>query len=150
MTAGFAVWQTVGASASGPSDSPAWQRAVTPVTGATLVTLARAQAAAAGDAAPTLIQHVLTTRQRANLAAGGDKVPGDNPSYLVAIRGNYTVQRALPPIPPGAPAPTQTTANYSVITLVVDASTGQITDYGISDEYPNLDSVGAVSTDSSN
>ncbi|MGO9902987.1 MAG: hypothetical protein ACLP0J_25620 [Solirubrobacteraceae bacterium] len=103
--------------------------------------IALTQAAALGDANPSLIQHAEATRQAANLAAGGDIVPGSDPSILIAERGTFTAPNA--PRPAGAPAP-----NGTVFTMVVDIATGQVTDTGITDDYPNLASLGTVTTDS--
>jgi hypothetical protein len=96
--------------------------------------------AGAGDPRPTLIQHSEGSRYRANLVASGDIVPGKAWSYLIAERGHFVFNDT--PGPPGSRAP-----SGSVITLVVDAATGEITDYGVSDRYPRLAVLGPLKTD---
>ncbi len=93
-----------------------------------------------GDPHPTLIQHSEGTRRDANLVDSGDVVPGGERSYLIAERGRFVLENA--PRPPGAPAP-----HGSVLTLVVNASTGRITDGGVSNRYPDLAKLGPVHTD---
>lgn len=68
------------------------------------------------------------------------KVPGEQESYLIAERGHFVAGNA--PIPRGAPAP-----SGSVLTLVVDAVSGQVTDVGIQGNYPDLAQLGPVTTD---
>ena len=96
--------------------------------------------AANGDRRPSLIQHVQATRHRANLIAGGDIVPGSNWCYLIAERGRFVAKDAS--YPAGGHPP-----KGSVITLVVDARTGDVLDFGLSDRYPRLRKLGAVHTD---
>jgi hypothetical protein len=105
-----------------------------------IVQIAERAAAAAGDRRPTLIQHSAGTRQRANAIASGDRVPGKRWSYLIAERGSFVLKFVS--VPPGARAPRGT-----VLTLVVDAATGTVSDLGASNRYPNLAALGAVSTD---
>jgi hypothetical protein len=87
-----------------------------------------------------LIQHSAGTRAEANLVASGDLVPGTQTSYLIAERGHFVLNDA--PIPPGAHAP-----SGSVLTLIVNAATGQITDLGVSNTCPDLAKLGPVTTD---
>jgi hypothetical protein len=104
-----------------------------------IASIASQAAAKAGDPSPTSIQYsAVTTRSQANLVDSGDVVPGDNASYLVALRGKFATSG---PVPPGAAEPTG-----SVLTLVVDATTGEITDIGLEDTYPDLGTLGPVST----
>jgi hypothetical protein len=105
-----------------------------------VVRIARRAAARAGDRSPTLVQHSAGTRQHANAVASGDRVPGNRWSYLVAERGSFVLESAS--VPPGAPAPRGT-----VLTIVVDAATGTPTDIGVSNRYPDLAALGAVTTD---
>jgi hypothetical protein len=105
-----------------------------------IVQIAERAAAAAGDRTPTLIQHSEGTRQRANEIASGDRVPGKRWSYLIAERGSFVLKSVSPP--PGARPP-----RGSVLTLVVDAVTGTVSDFGVSNQYPNLAALGAVTTD---
>jgi hypothetical protein len=97
-------------------------------------------AAQAGDRKPTLIQHSEGTRYEANLVASGDLVPGRRWSYLIAERGHFAFKNASRPA--GARAP-----SGSVLTLVVDASTRQVTDTGLSNRYPHLGELGSARTD---
>jgi hypothetical protein len=107
---------------------------------AQILRLALGAAAANGDPRPTLIQHSAGTRYAANFVASHDLVPGSAWSYLIAERGKFVAEAA--PRPAGAPAP-----RGSVITLIVNAATGQGTDGGISDYYPPLAKLGPVTTD---
>ena len=77
----------------------------------------------------------------------GSIVPGDRESFLIAIRGSFTVRQRRRPFVPEAPEPVETTATYSVMTLIVDVATGAPTDSGMSNEYPDLAMVGRVVTD---
>jgi hypothetical protein len=105
-----------------------------------ILRIARTAAANAGDRNPILIQHSQGTREKANLVDSGDIVPGRQWSYLIAERGHFAFKDATRPA--GARAPTG-----SVLTLVVNASTSQITDSGLSNRYPDLAKLGAVRTD---
>jgi hypothetical protein len=105
-----------------------------------ILQIAMAAANGAGDPHPTLIQHSEGTREKANLIDSGDIVPGRRWSYLIAERGHFVFNDA--PRPSGAPAP-----RGSVLTLVVDAATHQVTDTGLSNRYPHLAKLGPVTTD---
>ena len=105
-----------------------------------IVQIAGRAAAAAGDRTPMLIQHSEGTRQRANAIASGDRVPGKRWSYLIAERGSFLLKNVS--IPPGARVP-----QGGVLTLVVDAATGTVSDLGVSNQYPHLAALGAVTTD---
>jgi hypothetical protein len=105
-----------------------------------LLAIAQQAAARNGDRFPSLIQHsALTTRRRANLVDSGDVVPYGEPSYLIAIRGHF---KGDAPRPPGSKAPSGT-----VLTLVVNALTGKVTDGGLGDNYPDLAKFGPVHID---
>jgi hypothetical protein len=97
-------------------------------------------ATASGDPRPTLIQHTAGTRYAANSISSGDRVPGSAWSYLVAERGEFVAESASRPAGVSAP-------RGSVITLVVNATTGRVSDSGISNHYPRLDKLGPVTTD---
>jgi hypothetical protein len=105
-----------------------------------IIQVAMAAANGAGDRAPTLIQHSEGTREKANRIDSGDIVPGQGWSYLIAERGHFVLNDA--PRPFGAPAP-----KGSVLTLIVDAVTHQVTDSGVSNRYPDLAKLGPVTTD---
>lgn len=57
--------------------------------------------------------------------------------YLVVAKGQFSGRLAKHP--PGAQLPTGT-----VLSLVIDTQTRQITDWGISDTEPNLSALGSV------
>jgi hypothetical protein len=105
-----------------------------------ILTLAEQAASGSGDSKPTLIQHAAGTHFDAVRISSGDLVFEWNWSYLIAVRGQFTEFGA--PIPPEAKPPTGT-----VITLVVDARTAQVTDTGISNRYPPLAKLCPVTTD---
>lgn len=102
--------------------------------------IAERAAAQARDPSPVLIQHSAGTRDRANLVDSGEIVPGRQWSYLIAERGHFVFENATRPA--GAPAPRGT-----VLTLIVNASTGEVTDVGLSNRYPHLSRLGPVHTD---
>jgi hypothetical protein len=122
------------------SDSPrASSSAADGAKTAGLVQIALVAAKNAGDPRPTLVQYSEGTRRHANLVDSGDIVPGAQRSYLIAERGHFTLKDAS--IPAGAQAPTG-----SVLTLVVNARTHQVTDGGVSNRYPDLAKLGPVTT----
>ncbi len=107
--------------------------------------IALTAAKADGDAHPTLIQDAEGSRRIANLVAGGQPGNAWNASYLLAERGTFaTPTISTPPGIPMGPGPVRITRH--VITLVVDARTGKVTDSGLSDRYPNLARLGRVTT----
>lgn len=72
--------------------------------------------------------------------AGGETVAGTDPSVLISEQGSFTANM---PVPNGLPEPSGT-----VLTLVVDEATGQVTDVGLGTTAPQLSELGTVSTDS--
>ncbi|MGI8711584.1 MAG: hypothetical protein ACR2NR_00035 [Solirubrobacteraceae bacterium] len=104
-----------------------------------IVQIAERAAGRAGDPRPTLTQHSEGTRRDANLVASSDGVPGRWWSYLIAERGQFVLKDA--PVPLGARAP-----RGSVLTLIVDAGTAKVTDGGVSNRYPQLATLGPVTT----
>lgn len=94
-----------------------------------------------GDPDPTLIQHAATTSEAAG-AVFGSHGGGDNPVYLVAIRGEFSLTK-----PTRGAATSKTTITRSVLFRVVDAETGSIVISGSCSAYPDLASVGPVVTD---
>ena len=115
---------------------------------ADVLRLALAVAARNGDPEPTLIQHTIGTREAATKTTGS-WVESDDPSYLIAMRGNFTARSPRRPFVPGGHSPDAApeTVSYSVQVLVVSIATGRITDSGGGNEYPDLGSVGQVVTD---
>ena len=71
-------------------------------------------------------------------------MPGEERSYLIAIEGSFVGIRAAPPRLRRDPPEM---ISWSVQMLVVDAVTGQVTDSGGSDDFPDLASMGKVTTD---
>jgi hypothetical protein len=106
-----------------------------------ILALADQAASGSGDPRPTLIQHAEGTRFEAVRISSGDLIFEWTWSYLIAMRGHFTATGAS--VPPGAKVPTG-----SVLTLVVDARTGQVTDSGFDNRYPHLAKLGPVTTDS--
>lgn len=95
-------------------------------------------AAGFGDATPTSIEYAEGPRNEAVLLDAQDVVPDARDAFLIVIQGSFVDDNALQP--PGASA----SITGSVLTLVVDAQTGQLTDLGIEDNAPELSSLGPV------
>lgn len=94
--------------------------------------IARSAAKTDGDAAPSQVTAVLTTRAKAlTSATPGDLVPGSASVrvFLLTMRGQFTATDASRPS--GAAAPT---GRY--LSLVVNAATFQVTDFGLSPKLP--------------
>lgn len=110
-----------------------------------ILALATSVAASKRDPTPSLIQHSTGTREQANSVMTGEDhhVPGEKKSILIAIQGNFSGTARRPPFPPSPP----TTTTWSVQMLVVNAATGQVTDSGGSNDYPDLASLSPVITD---
>lgn len=105
-----------------------------------ILRIAMAAAKHAQDPLPRLIQHAAGTHFKAVLIGQGDLVFEWNWSYLIAVRGHFIYSNVGPP-------GSSSTVHGTVITLVVDAGTGQITDAGLSNRYPLLARLGKVTTD---
>jgi hypothetical protein len=101
--------------------------------------IAMAAAKHARDRHPSLIQHAAGSHFKAVLIGQGDLVFEWNWSYLIAIRGHFIYSNVG--------LGSSSTIHGTVITLVVDAGTGQITDAGLSHRYPLLARLGKVTTD---
>jgi hypothetical protein len=97
--------------------------------------VAQRLATIAGDRAPTSSSYVYTRRQDAQSIQGGDKVDTNGPAYLVVMHGHFVYKnaRGFGPPPTG-----------SVLTVTIDAATGQSTDLGIGNAAPDLARLGAV------
>jgi hypothetical protein len=65
----------------------------------------------------------------------GESVAGDDASYIIEMRGMFVGHHAH--VPHGAEAPTGNT-----MLVVVSATTGQITDMGITDAAPDIAAAG--------
>jgi hypothetical protein len=92
-----------------------------------------------GENSPTEIRAVRTTRGTANALILPGETVGDQSHdvYAIALNGHFTGYLASRP--PGAPAPTGT-----VMTMAIDATTGQLLDWGIQNTRPDLSSAGAL------
>jgi hypothetical protein len=92
-----------------------------------------------GDAGPAEIDSILTTRGAADGAiwpgAGTPPDPGQS-VYAVTMRGSFNNSQWTPP----GVAP----QNYNVLTLVVDAATGQLVDANLRNSSAGLDTIGAL------
>jgi hypothetical protein len=97
-------------------------------------------AARNGDPRPTMIQHSEGPRDKANRITAGAYIGGAAQSYLIAVRGHFIAYDAS--VPAGASLPRGT-----VLTLIVNAATGRVTDGGITYSYPPLARLGPVTTD---
>ena len=100
-----------------------------------------------GDPAPTLIQHVGGTRRAATTALGSI-VFGDEPVWLIAIRGRLSIK--LPRSPRetrSRVAQAQPVDVLTVLIRVVDQESGEIVDSGARTHYPDLSEVGRIVTD---
>jgi hypothetical protein len=100
----------------------------------------------AGDPHPTLIQHAEGTRYEADWVASQDQVFDWSWAYLVAIRGRFEGSSE-----PGSYAlqrpESESASGFSVIALVLDANTGRVEDFGVTNHYPALSRLGPVTTD---
>ena len=115
------------------SQGPAWGPT-------TLDSLALAQAKAWGDARPSTVFYVVTTRQAANEFAADSAVNTNPIVYLVVMRGQFEWKTAPLPPSPDAKPPTGTTA-----VIIVSQQTGMILDFGISSRpLSNLSTLGSV------
>ena len=88
-----------------------------------------------GDPSPSSGRVWATSRSRANELVSHSGVDTDQPSYVIVLHGDFVVKDA--PRPPGAEAP-----EASVLTMIVDPRTGEITDFGIHNDAPDLSSLG--------
>ncbi len=123
---------------TGPAGAPS--RTGANLTEAQISQIAHQFAAGMGDLEPSSIEHVASTRERAVYALSDDEVPGSEGVYVIVMRGHFIADNA--PRPPGAPAP-----SGSTLTLVLNSSTGDLTDFGIGNQLPDLTSLGAVTKD---
>jgi len=92
-----------------------------------------------GEAAPRALEYAESNRATAVMAMSrGDVVADVNDVFLVEMEGHFVAQGA--PRPPGMRAP-----SGSVLTLVIDAFTGQTLDIGISDRKTDMRALGPMS-----
>jgi hypothetical protein len=132
------AWAAVfGLAAVGCAESPPAAGSPVPASAISRLTAIASRAAkASGDSAPTWATAVLTTHAKAlTSATPGDLIPGADGTlvFLVAMRGHFVANAA--PRPPGAAAPTGT-----YLSVVVDARTFRVLDYGLSPKPPPVSS----------
>lgn len=130
----------LGAAAGTVTSSLAGTRTPMHLTELQIVRMALQAAARSGDPRPALIQHTEGTQRDANRITAGAYIGASAQSYLIAARGHFIGYGAS--VPFGASLPRGT-----VITLIVNAATGRVTDGGISYRYPPLGELGPVTTD---
>jgi hypothetical protein len=128
------VWAAVfGLAAAGCAGSPSAAGSPVPAPAISRLTAIASHAAkASGDSAPSWATAVLTTHAKAlTSATPGDLIPGADGTrvFLVTMRGHFVANAA--PRPPGAAAPT---GRY--LSVVVDARTFRLLDYGLSPKPP--------------
>lgn len=101
--------------------------------------IARQAAARNGEPNPHGIEWVRTTRGDAVRRSSGAEMATDTdtPVFLVQVAGSFSA--VLAHRPPGEPAPVG-----SYITLVVDARSHQVLDFGLTDEHLDLARIGPV------
>jgi hypothetical protein len=126
---------------TGPTNSPSSPAGTdTPLTETQISQTAHKYAAAMGDPNPSSIEHVESTRQQAVAVLSGDKVSTNPDVYAIVMRGQFVDNEA--PLPGDATAP-----SGSVLTIIINATTGQLTDLGVQNQVPDLTSLGPVTTD---
>jgi hypothetical protein len=118
------------ASATTPRSAPV----STATAAARLTAIAMGAARANGDAHPSGMEFVATTRHNAQ-ALLGQGVPQSNASYLIQLRGHFTGYDAS--VPPRHKLPTG-----DVMTLTVSAATGAVTDVSLTSSWANLRGLG--------
>jgi hypothetical protein len=95
-------------------------------------------AAINGDAHPSNAAWVKTTRQTAVSAESTDTVDSNQPVYYVVLHGHFAATKGY--LGPGAAVPTGT-----ILTLTVDASTGEVLDNSLSNKTPDFSHTGPPS-----
>jgi hypothetical protein len=113
--------------------------AVQPVTTSTVRAMATRTAKVLGDSEPANATYVRTNRGAAGQLVGA-KVDTDQSVYVIQMTGKFKVP-ASPGAGTGHPAPTGT-----VLTVTVDAATGQVQDWGIDTTAPKLGTLGSVTS----
>lgn len=113
---------------------------MTDITEAEIVEIALTMAAQTGEPNPTRIQFAQGTRDRINdVASRGrdqhDRLDGERRCYLVVIEGRFIGHNLSRPA--GAAVQTGT-----VMTILLDAETGQCRGLGLGDHHPSLEELG--------
>jgi hypothetical protein len=128
---------SVAASPTGPSEALANATDAQPLGIAQLRESAREFAAGMGDSTPSSIEYVTGNRKQVVLALSGDEVEGDTNVDAIIMHGSFVANHA--PRPSEAVAPSGT-----VLTLVINATTGELTDFGLQNTEPNIAALGPV------
>jgi hypothetical protein len=111
-----------------------------------LLTLALEAAARSGDADPELVQHVVGSREEVSKTTGSWVSHSHEPSYLIAMRGNFSGRRSFPPGRKWDHRRGEI-ESWPIKVLVVEIESGRVTDFGGGHTYPDLSSVRPVITD---
>jgi hypothetical protein len=100
--------------------------------------LAVAFAAANGDPTPSSMEYVEGSRQQLVLALsrGTVSVPNTEDVFAVVMQGNFVANVSGPGAPPSG----------SVLTMVIDSTTGELVNFGIQKSVPPLAGLGTVQT----
>jgi hypothetical protein len=104
-----------------------------------IVQRALAAARASGDTAPHDIEWAYSTRERASqlLELGATPDTFDLPQVVIIMSGTFEARSAHPPR--GLPLPTGT-----VLELVLDTDSWEMSDFGLGDGRPDLTKLGTV------
>lgn len=138
LGAGGATVVTFGATATAsPSETAPQGTAGSRLGEAQVKQIALDFAASMGNPNPQGIEYVEGDHQQVVRAFSGDEVSDDAEVDAIVMHGHFVAKSA--PVPPGASPP-----SGSVLILVVNAITGQMTDLGIQQETPNLSAFGPV------
>jgi hypothetical protein len=80
-----------------------------------------------GDAFPSSIEHVEGPHQQIVTTLSGDVVPGSDDVFAIVMHGHFALNNV--PVPDDEPAP-----SGSVLTVVIDATTGEVTDFAVQNQ----------------
>jgi hypothetical protein len=121
----------VAASPTGPSESHANATEAQPLGIAQLRESAHEFATGMGDSTPSSIEYVTGNRNQVVFALSGDEVEGNTNVDAIIMHGSFVANHAPRPSEVAAPSGT-------VLTLVINATTGEITDFGLQNTEPNI------------
>lgn len=143
LGAGGATLATLSASATASPETttqtttPAQMTAASPLGEAKIKQIALEFAATMGDPNPTAIEYAKGNRQQIVFAFSQDDVSDNTEVDAIVMHGQFVAKHA--PVPAGASAP-----HGSVLIMVINATTGELTDIGIQQQAPNLSAFGPV------
>lgn len=143
LGAGGAALATLTASATASTSESVTQTTAAPQTAAAplgqtaIKEIALGFAAKMGDSHPTGLEYVQGGRRQIVQAFSDDEVPNSTEVDAIVMRGQFIAKNA--PMPPGASSPSGT-----VLIVVINATTGEMTDFGIQQQPPNLNAFGPV------